>query len=205
LSCYPYPEYRICLKHIEFAEDTSWYFTGGQHYQFGVNVRTQNGGLWWDMEVFQVELNSSYFRDANNGLIAGYGIVYITHDGNSNFVPSDFNGDNITSLSFINPMHGFACGYNGGIYQSDDGGASWNSVLKPNGYLGSRVHFNDIELVNNNGIAVGNQGVIYYSSTAGKSWDPVNIDLENDFYDVKYVDGQYYVCGEEGRFLKIQF
>jgi len=205
LSWLPYPEYIIPLKHIEFADDTTWYFTGGQNYEFGVNVRTQNGGSWWDMEVFQVELNSAYFSEADVGLVAGYGIVYITYDGNSNFVPSDFQGDNITSLSFVDPMHGFASGYNGGIFQSDDGGATWHAVLKPNGYIGSRVHFNDIEFTGITGVAVGNRGIIYYSSNDGISWDLVNIDSDIDFYNVKFVDGQYYVCGEDGIFLKIHF
>lgn len=205
LSWYPYPEYVLPLKHIEFADDTTWYFTGGKDYLFGVNVRTQNGGSWWDMEVFQVELNTAYFKDEKQGLIAGYGVIYFTPDANVTFNPTSFSGDNITSLSFTDSFSGFASGFDGGIYHTPDGGNSWETLVKANGSLGSRIHFNAIEVADGSGAAVGNQGVMVYSEGSLMSWNTVDLGMEEDFQDILYLNGTYVVVGENGSFVKITF
>lgn len=203
LSWYPEPEYFLPLKHISFANDTTWYIAGGNNYQFGINIRTQNGGLWWDLEVFQVELNSLWFRDEKYGLLAGYGIVYITPDANNTFYISEFEGDNITSLSFLSNDLGLACGYNGGIYQTKDGGNAWISVRKSNGYVGRRDHFNGISAVQGSGLAVGNAGLLCFSSDNGASWSPVNSDIVEDLLEVNYIDGVFLVSGRDGSFYKL--
>ncbi len=204
LAWYPNPEYILPLKHISFADDTTWYFTGGRYYQYGINVRTQNGGLWLDNEVFQVELNCAYFRDANHGLLAGYGIIYSTPDANVTFQPMDFTGDNITSLSFISPMKGLACGYNGGIYSTDDGGKSWTTRLEPNGYLGRRIHFNAVGYYPSGSLAVGDDGVAYHSSDAGESWKRLDLGTGSNLNDLEFNDGHFIVAGSDGVVLRFR-
>ena len=204
LSWYPYEEYLLPLKHIEFANDTTWYFTGGRYYQYGINVRTQYAGSWWDNEVFQVELNTSYFRDGNHGLLAGYGIIYKTPDANVTFIPEEFEGDNITSLSFPDPDRGMACGFNGGVYSTEDGGETWNTLVKPNGYFGHRIHFNAVRFTGENAMVVGDDGVIYYSSSSGRSWSPVDAGTGNDLNGIDFIGGQYLVVGTDGTFLRIR-
>jgi photosystem II stability/assembly factor-like uncharacterized protein len=203
LSWYPASDYIVPLKHLEFADDTTWFFTGGRYYHYGINVRTQNGGYWWDNEVFQVELNSSWFRDEKYGLLAGYGVIYVTPDANVSFKPSDFIGDNITSMSFIDSVNGIACGYNGGIYRTRDGGGSWGTVLKPNGYLGRRLHFNAVEYTTTGLLAAGNEGLIYYSGN-GESWTKIETGFVNDFFDIEYINGFYMIAGEDGVLIKIR-
>ncbi len=204
LSWYPNPEYILPLKAITFADDTTWFFTGGRHFQYGINVRTQNGGLWWDNEVFQVELNSAYFRDERHGLLAGYGILYTTPDANVTFIPNDFTGDNLTSLSFLDPMNGLACGYDGGIYSTGDGGLSWSVRVKANGPLGNRRHFNSIGYFQSGCLAVGENGAACFSGDGGATWSDLDLGLHNDLHDVCFVDGHFVVAGSEGAYLRLK-
>ena len=107
-------------------------------------------------------------------------------------------------MSFNGPENGMACGYDGGIYTSRDGGTTWETSMKPNGYLGRRLHFNKI--VNHSGgcMAVGNAGTVFYSGNGGGSWTEIDIDADGDFYDVMYMDGQFVLVGEGGEVIKLR-
>lgn len=203
LSWYPNPEYILPLKCITVANDTTWYITGGDNYQYGINLRTRNGGLWWDLEVYQIELNASYFKNEKFGLLAGYGAIYITQDAGETYYPSDFSGDHITSLSFHSEEMGLACGYNGGIYRTTNGGSNWITCLKPNGVIGKRNHFNAIASFNNTCIAVGNEGLMHYSADMGITWNPIVSNSNEDFLDIEYVNGVFMVSGRNGSLFKI--
>lgn len=205
LSWFPDPEFIVPLKNIEFADATTWYFCGGDQYKAGVNIRTQDGGGWWDMQVFQASLNASYFRDATYGLLAGYGVVYITQDTNVSFSYSDFEGDNLTGLSFMSPAQGVACGYNGGIYKTTDGGHAWETVVSPNGYLGTRTHFNGIVSIQNAIVAAGNNGFIYYSSDHGNSWTETSSPTDENLLAVTFHRGHYWAVGQNGSIVAIRF
>jgi photosystem II stability/assembly factor-like uncharacterized protein len=203
LSWYPYEQHIVPLKHITFADDTTWYFTGGRYYQYGINVRTMNGGYHWDNMVFEVELNTAYFSDGQHGLLGGYGLILMTSDGNETFTPNDFKGDNITGMCFMDPENGAACGFDGGIYGTQDGGISWHTWMKPNATFGPRIHFNAIEYDAKGCMAVGNDGVAYHSDDAGDSWTAIDLNISNHFNDVMLHDDHFIIVGEDGLLVKI--
>lgn len=205
LSWYPADEYFVPLKHIDIIDDTNWFFTGGRFYDRGVSVRSHNGGLWTDVSVFQVELNTAYFKDANNGILGGYGIVYETSDGAATFTITDFKGDNFTAMLFADEFTGFVCGYDGGIYKTEDFGNSWVTSLKPNSIPGKRIHFNDLEIQGNSGIAVGMNGIVYVTSDGGNSWKPTNTGINYNLYDVDAAEnGLFRVSGDNGMLITIK-
>ncbi len=203
LSWYPYDHHIVPLKHISFADDTTWYFTGGRYYLYGINVRTTNGGYYWDNMVFEVELNTAHFRDGQHGLLGGYGIILMTSDGNETFTPNDFTGDNITGMRFRDQQNGVACGYDGGIYGTHDGGISWQTWMNPNSNFGNRVHFNAIEYTTRGCLAVGNDGVAYHSDDAGASWSVLDLDISLNFNDVILHDDRFIIVGEEGLLIMV--
>jgi photosystem II stability/assembly factor-like uncharacterized protein len=204
LSWFPAEAYFVPLKHIELVDDTAWYFTGGQYYDRGVNIRTRNGGLWTDVTVFQVELNTSFFKNPQHGILGGYGIIYETSDVAVTFEPVDFKGDNISGLAFTDADDGLASGYDGGIYKTHDGGLYWETVLKPNIPLTQRNHFNDIARHGDRACAVGMNGIIYLSFDGGNTWNPAASGTNEDLWDVDAGDeGQFIICGEKGVFITV--
>lgn len=205
LSWFPDPEFIVPLKHIEYADDTTWYFCGGDQYKAGVNIRTQDGGGWWDMQVFQASLNTSFFRDANRGVLAGYGVVLMTQDANVSFSYSTFDGDNLTGLTGQDTGELLACGYDGGIYRIQEGGLQWETLLNPNGILGSRIHFNAIVAVQQAALAVGNSGLAYFSSDGGANWSETELPSEEHLLAVTYYGGRYWIVGQDGVVINILF
>lgn len=204
LSWFPADAYFIPLKHIEFVNDTAWYITGGQYYDRGINIRTRNGGLWTDVTVFQVELNTSFFKNPQQGILGGYGIIYQTSDVAVTFTPVDFAGDNFTGLAFSGSDYGLASGYDGGIYKTTNGGLNWETVLKPQIPLAQRNHFNDIAAHGDLAVAVGMNGIIYLSYDDGDTWKPAVTGTDKNLLDVDAgEEGKFYICGENGIFMTI--
>ena len=187
------------LKHIEFVNDTAGYIVGGAYFDRGIVFRSQNRGLWWEPYHFDNELSASYFSDKMTGIIGGYGLITKTTDGALSFEPVDIRGDFYTSFYFTTKKVGFACGYNGGIYKTDDNGDSWETVYSPNNASFNRIHLNDITFTKDGkGIAVGNDGVILISTDNGNSWEKGQQFTSTKLFSITVHTNSFWITSENG-------
>ncbi len=202
----PPESYISPLKHIEFVNDTAGYIVGGAYFDRGILFRSQNGGLWWEPYHFDNELSASHFTDNLTGIVGGYGLISKTTDGANSFEPIDIRGDFFTSFYFTTKEIGFACGYNGGIYKTGDGGNNWTTVYSPNNASFDRIHLNDIAFTKDEkGIVVGNDGLILISNDNGSSWEKAQHFTSGKLFSVTVnSDNSVWITSEYGNIFLLK-
>ena len=90
----------------------------------------------------------------------------------------------IRSLDFTDLLHGYACGNEGGIYRTLDGGYNWEKIYCPSNKDLWNVCFPTPE----KGWIVGRDGTILHSSDSGATWIPqIAANLWN-LMDVEFID-----------------
>ncbi|RMD50439.1 MAG: T9SS C-terminal target domain-containing protein [Ignavibacteria bacterium] len=78
-----------------------------------------------------------------------------------------------------------------GLYESTDGGASWNKMALS---LDDTSTIFKIEMNNNSEVFMATSAGFYYSSDSGTNWEYRNSDLPHRYiWNMKYVDGVVYV------------
>lgn len=108
----------------------------------GLILKTSNGGNDWqplEEDLTQVPLFYVYFKNANLGWIAGFGVVLHTQDGGKNWISQESNTDMIIRNGyFINDSTGWLVGGLGGIFgegsvilHTKDAGNHWKHQTAP--------------------------------------------------------------------------
>lgn len=150
---------------------------GGEHWQ-----RVSMRGIDPDARIMR-----AIFTGAGRGWAFGEGgAVFSTHDLGATWTrlqaPTKYlllGGD------FINEDNGWLVGAGATILQTSDGGESWQHARVPT----TSVRFNSTSFVEQRlGWAVGSGGAIYRTLNGGRSWLPQNSGVENDLFDVKFLD-----------------
>jgi photosystem II stability/assembly factor-like uncharacterized protein len=98
------------------------------------------------------------------------------------------SGVNVTlwSIKFTDSMHGWACGDNGNLVRTSDGGQHWQKI---NG-LPSRS-LNSLDFINTaTGWLVTDTGQIYKSTDSGSTWSLQFFLPRSGFADCKFIDDQ---------------
>lgn len=99
-------------------------------------LRTTDGGATW-RGVLGLGGTTQGFRDAffltgtRTGWLVGIDIFHSTDGGASWTHQASGNGAMLSSLSFCDPLNGWAVGYAKQILHTTDGGASWNRQTAP--------------------------------------------------------------------------
>lgn len=201
-----YPNYlNAPIKKIDFVNEKTIYLTGGWYFDRGMIAKSSNSGEWWDWVFFEYELSSSHFFNADYGIFSGYGHIIVTGDGAESFEVMDFKGDFFTSIFFLDDKIGFASGYDGGIYKTENAGNNWEVLINSNSLWKQRVHLNDILMVNaDKGIVVGNDGVISLTYDGGNTWKNLIINENLDCYSIYHFgNGGLIICCSEGKVIKM--
>jgi len=166
-------------------------------------MKTADGGEHWKRVALRgVDLETRIMRAIFTGAGRGWafgeaGAVYTTHDMGANWTrlqaPTRYlllGGD------FINENNGWLVGAGSTILQTSDGGESWQHARLP----ATNVRFNSTSFVETRlGWAVGGGGAIYRTLNGGRSWLPQNSGVDNDLFDVKFLDAdEGWAVGSEG-------
>jgi photosystem II stability/assembly factor-like uncharacterized protein len=205
----PYVPIIICpLTSIQFLDAQHGYICGGENTDKGITLRTADGGVWWDYQAFyNREITENYFTNDTTGYITANGAVFkATADVlTNNYLNID--GDFFTSVYFITSYQGFVCGYDGGIYKTTDGGASWKQVRKDNSAFSARTHFNKIRFRNeHSGLAVGNNGAVFYTNDTGETWQQSDNFPDEHLYSIFRLNSSTcFISGESGKLYKVSF
>ncbi len=134
------------------------------------------GDTIYDVEFYDLHFFDDYIGVAT-GVLAGGNteIIYQTFDGGQSWsVVSTYSQGNLprvlNDLEFISSTVGFACGTNGRILKTTDGGATWNPA-----FSNTTVELHSISFATSlNGTAVGNN-VILRTTDGGATWMPTAV------------------------------
>ena len=161
-----------------FGDEKLLMFAGGENYDNGAVMWMVNGQLKWVWH-FDNEFRTGLPFSHLNYHLLGFGTGYKTTDMGFHYTPTSFKDDFITGSALINASTAFICGYDGGIYKTDDAGKSWQTMLKPNSLIKKRIHFNTILFKGNTGYAAGNNGLLM-KSINGSDWKKVQVNTSSD-------------------------
>ncbi|TRZ51861.1 hypothetical protein D4R99_03725, partial [bacterium] len=175
-------------------------------------TRTTDGGSHW-IKLYAPVLNMAEdikFINRNTGFVFG-GYVYMTlcktTDGGTNWVKINngnptgcFKSFYVFSQDTMVCVGGTpaSCYNNGGIYRTNNGGASWNQISY-NGPALQNVSFNN----STTGYACGTNGTLLRSTNRGNNWSAVSTGATGTLYKIKFVDNQTgWICGSNCTILK---
>jgi photosystem II stability/assembly factor-like uncharacterized protein len=155
--------------------------------------------------TFGYGLNDIEMADAGTGYIAGHGVVMRTTDSGRSWQVQDIEEDNFTAVHAPGLQEAWACGYNGSIFHTGNGGQHWTRQRNGNDITLARYRLLDIYFRDRqHGFAVGENGLVIYSDDGGTHW------MEFDrFTDIALraiapmKDGSLLVCGDEGSLYKL--
>jgi photosystem II stability/assembly factor-like uncharacterized protein len=181
----PPAAFNSTLRSIFCVDNENIYVAGGNGFEIGLSYKTYDAGGFWIYNTFNNELRDIYFKDKYNGYFSGYGSILKTTDSAYSFNPLPIDNDFFVSISFPEINTGYACGYNGGIYKTSNGGNSWTDQLKNNNDLKHTIHFNEIKFFDENeGYAVGNNGLIVHTKDGGKNWQTIKKFVDDNLYSI---------------------
>jgi len=162
-------EYRKPLRHIVALTDSLIFFVGGAEYEAGLIARTTDAGTTWSVHTYPFELRDAWFTGVDEGYACGYGSLLHTADAGFSWQAVKAPGGYFTCLAGSGGTLWMG-GFDGGIYRSPDGGTSWMPAEDPNGMLGRRDHYNELDALEGTLALCGPDGLLAFSRNGGQAW-----------------------------------
>ncbi len=138
--------------------------------------KTTDGGDNWDLVDIpggeqQVFPRSMYFFDTLTGVVVDYGAIYRTVNAGASWSNVLTSPSTFTDLCFTKSGKGYAVGYDGKFFTSNDKGVTWNSFD-----LGSTDDLSCVYFYDNNLGFIGTaDSMLYKTTNGGSSWTKINI------------------------------
>lgn len=168
--------------------------------EWGTAIHTRDGGKTWKKQRDEIDrtFNNVTFVNRDIGWIVGErGVILHTVDGGKTWekqVPKIFQREtfeeelenpppSLFGVLFKDQKQGWACGIDGIILHTADGGLTWESVPTD-----TELTLYTVFLKANNGWAVGDRGAYLRSDDGGMSWQPQEevITSKQPFRDVYF-------------------
>jgi photosystem II stability/assembly factor-like uncharacterized protein len=194
------------LRTIDFVNSSTG-FIGGDG---GTILKTTDGGsTWTDLEA---TLDAPYsplcleMINESHGFLGGHSFLQVTYDGGLNwtFVPGFAPGDGtfaFREIQFLNNNLAFACGDQGAIWISEDGGLTW--TLQE---TGTDESIQDIRMWDANiGFACGFAGVALKTEDGGDTWTNMTTDISENFYTLDFHENRGFMGSYFGTVLTHEF
>ena len=153
---------------------------------------TSNGGEDWQVQSDDPNyLYSIDFVNDNTGYIAASqppGIVLKTSNGGNNwFVVSQLAASPIWDINFVSPDTGWICSddlFDGGIFRTTNGGASWQRQVQP------LLSYQHLDFLNRDtGWCLLNDGKVFKTTNSGLIWLEISrVTLAALKEDIRFVD-----------------
>jgi photosystem II stability/assembly factor-like uncharacterized protein len=168
----------------------------------GKILRTITGGSGWSLNTNNPTVNyksvtqagNYYFISGDNGKVYKTPVTNLLLNEYTTGVTTSLN-----SINFLDSLNGFACGANGVIIKTSNGGLNWTAIN--NGVLNIRL--NAVSFRNNlNGIAVGDSGVVYLTTNGGTNWTLQTFLTTRNLLKVKYYNEGIAITGEYGIIIR---
>jgi len=194
------------LRTIYFVNSTTG-FIGGDS---GTILKTTDGGAtWFDLGA---TLDAPYsplcleMLNETHGFLGGHSFLQVTFDGglNWNFVVGFAPGDAtfaFRGIQFLNNNLAYACGDQGAIWISEDGGLTW--MLQE---TGTSESIQDIRMWDPNiGFACGFAGVSLKTENGGETWTNMTTDISENFYTLDFHENRGFMGSYFGTVLTHEF
>ena len=164
------------LNDVDFVDSNSGWAVGNR----GTILSTTNGGMGWNKQDIPSECESLHFRgvdfeSAQLGWAICGGYIINTKDGGQNwsiqFVPDLTNPEKFRDIHFTSENIGYAVGQvspwpeTGIMYQTIDGGESWNKFMG-----GNLPILDEIFFINSEDGWICGDGIIMSTRDAGNNW-----------------------------------
>ncbi len=187
------------LKSVLFLNDSLGFIVGGQNFNSGMIGKTTNYGVSWDFKEYDNEL--AFIRQSLSGelIVGGNGLLMTSSDHGETYQFLDIKGDFFTGFTETSINSYLISGYDGGVYMSIDKGDSWEALIKRNGLLGNRQHFNATASLNDTQYyVVGNNGKLIVSKDAGNTWNTIKGFSEEHLVSIAIHDEQTFIGDARG-------
>lgn len=159
------------LNDVDFANALVGWCVGND----GTVLKTIDGGESWNTQIsvggILEKLNAVYAISESVVVAVGDANTFLkSTDGGSTWsIKNSITGANLTSISFINSLKGFAVGANGFLAKTTDGGETWSMVT----ILGLTKNLFNVQFVNSlTGWIVGTSGNVFKTTDGGETWLP---------------------------------
>ena len=172
----------------------------------GVILKTIDSGESWDQKDGDMDLFAVEFIDENNGFAAGGDIGYLknsrtilrTLDGGDSWQPQhEERGSILYGITLMDSQNILACGEEGTLLHSTDGGTKWASQESPTDRTLSSLAF-----MGNSGVAFGSYGATASTVDGGKTWTSQSPEEEKSLSSVNFADPKHgLVAGDENMLL----
>jgi photosystem II stability/assembly factor-like uncharacterized protein len=167
--------------------------------------RTSDGGNSW--REIKLDLDNGWLNEVevfgrNVWIVGGGhdrgGVIFVTRNNGETFSKVRFDED-INGISFITEDKGWAVGYNGSIYATENGGKSWEKQKSgTTEYLIGVLFLSEKE-----GWAVGGNGTILHTINGGDSWEKQDTKTSEYINKVIYTGRDYLLAiGQWNTILK---
>lgn len=194
-------------KTLAYPNNDSGVLMGGISFYNGTLARFDNYGQAAQSDSLPHEINCLRFADGYIGYAAGYGVILKTKDGGNSWEEmAGIKGDNFTGLFALNEQEVWLCGYNGGIFQTEDGGDTWRCLRNGNNPTLKKYRLYDLVMRNKaEGYAVGEKGVVLYTDDGGRHWAEIKPFTQTNLRSIALCpNGDLLICGEKGELWRIK-
>ncbi|NCX95565.1 MAG: hypothetical protein EBX41_03990 [Chitinophagia bacterium] len=119
---------------------------------------------------YRFGLNNVYFISPANGFVVAYGAVLRTADTGQTWNYLPIKDDNFMCMSLIGQQM-WVCGFNGGVYYSNDNGNNWETRRSP-GYI-TKKHYMMLSIAmtdSRHGYITCDNGTLLYTDDGGYHW-----------------------------------
>ena len=183
------------LKEIFVHDANILYICGGQQILY-----SNDGGInFTNQGLPGKQYESITFGDINHGWTCFInGGIEATTDGTNWSSQTSGTSENLYDIHAVDANNVWACGTNGTIIYTNDGGANWTTQTTPTTDMLFSIYFVD----QNNGYAVGLNGTLLKTIDGGANWIPLN-SAPQSLKDVFFLSSnEGYVVGNQGLVMK---
>ncbi len=165
--------YMTYLYSVAFADAMHGWILGYNYPEFPeiFILKTEDGGINWEhqtTDMISTDLTNLCFTDLNNAwCVDGHQKIMHSNDGGYTW-NEQYNlslSGRFSDLLFLDSIHGWASSSQG-LYQTNDGGLTWDPVSVNGGMNFLSVFFSD----SLNGWTSNSSGKIFRTSDGGTSW-----------------------------------
>lgn len=193
-------------KTLAFPAADSGVLMGGISFYNGLRARFDQWGQASRSDSLPYEINRLRFVAATTGFAGGYGVVLKTTDGGKSWeeLPG-IKKDNFTGLFALNDQEIWLCGYNGGIFNTKDGGQTWTCLRNGNDPTLKKYRLYDIVMRNSlQGYAAGEDGAVLYTDDGGRHWMELQPFTKTHLRGIVLCpNSDLLICGENGELWRI--
>ncbi|RYZ55256.1 MAG: hypothetical protein EOP49_03205 [Sphingobacteriales bacterium] len=193
-----YQSHYLPLKDVYFFTRDRGIVVGGVSFDQGFYAETNATGNAHPYDSSGFELNNIEMADPSSGYIACYGGILGTTDSGRHWAFQNAKNDNFTSVCILDKNEAWACGYNGSIVHTTDGGENWEQLRNGNDVTLPAYRLHDILFTDPlHGYAVGEKGIVIVSDDGGHHWMEFEKFTGQTLRSIsKASDGSLFICGD---------